>query len=76
MDKSKIKLLVVDDEQGLCAGIQEALRREGYRVDATTDPQEALKLAEERLYNLVVSDIKMPGLSGSAPAPATPCLFS
>jgi len=64
MDKSKIKILVVDDEQGLCAGIAEALRREGYVVDATTDAQEALRLAEERLYNLVVSDIKMPGLSG------------
>jgi DNA-binding NtrC family response regulator len=64
MDKSKVKILVVDDEQGLCAGVQEALRREGYVVDATTDAQAALKLAQGRLYNLVVSDIKMPGLSG------------
>jgi DNA-binding NtrC family response regulator len=64
MDKAKIKILVVDDEQGLCAGVQEALRREGYVVDATTDPQAALKLTQDRLFNLVVSDIKMPGLSG------------
>jgi DNA-binding NtrC family response regulator len=64
MDKSKVKILVVDDEQGLCAGVQEALRREGYVVDATTDAPAALKLAQDRLYNLVVSDIKMPGLSG------------
>ncbi len=64
MDKSKAKILVVDDEQGLCAGIQEALQREGYAVDATTDAPAALKLALDRLYNLVVSDMKMPGLSG------------
>jgi DNA-binding NtrC family response regulator len=64
VDRSKINLLVVDDEQGLCAGIQEALRREGYVVDATTDPQAALKLARSQLYNLVISDLKMPGLSG------------
>ena len=64
MDKTKVKILVVDDEQGLCAGVQEALRREGYMVDAITDPLAALKRAEERLYNLVISDIKMPGLSG------------
>jgi DNA-binding NtrC family response regulator len=64
MDRAKVKILVVDDEQGLCAGIQEALRREGYRVDASTDPHAALKLAQDRLYNLIVSDIKMPGLSG------------
>ena len=64
MDKTKIKILVVDDEQGLCAGLQEALQREGHRVDAVTDPQAALKLATENLYDLVISDIKMPGLSG------------
>ncbi|MGA2865150.1 MAG: sigma-54 dependent transcriptional regulator [Verrucomicrobiota bacterium] len=64
MDKSRIKILVVDDEQGLCAGVQEALRREGYVVDATTEAPAARKLAEERLYNLVISDIRMPGLSG------------
>lgn len=64
MDRSKVRILVVDDEQGLCAGIQEALRREGYAVDATTDPQAAARWAEERIYNLVVSDIRMPGLSG------------
>jgi DNA-binding NtrC family response regulator len=64
VDKTKIKILVVDDEQGLCAGIQEALRREGYAVDASTNPSDALNLARENLFNLVVSDIKMPGLSG------------
>jgi len=64
MEKSKAKILVVDDEQGLCAGIQEALQREGYLVEGSTDPATALKMARERLYNLVISDIKMPGLSG------------
>ncbi len=64
MDRSKVKILVVDDEQGLCAGIQEALRREGYMVDGATDPRSALRLAEQRLYNLVVSDIKMPEMGG------------
>jgi DNA-binding NtrC family response regulator len=64
VDKSKIKILVVDDEQGLCAGLQEALQREGYQVDATTDPQAALKLATEHFHHLVISDIKMPGLGG------------
>ena len=64
MDKSKIKILVVDDEQGLCAGVQEALRREGYVVDAMTDAPAALKLAQQRLYNLIISDMKMPGLTG------------
>jgi DNA-binding NtrC family response regulator len=64
MDKSRVRILVVDDERGLCAGIQEALRREGYTVDAATDPFQALQLSQERLYNLVLTDIKMPRLGG------------
>lgn len=64
MDKSKIKILIVDDEQGLCAGLREALQREGYTVDAETNPDDALRVASDSLYNLVVSDLKMPGLTG------------
>ena len=64
MDKAKVKILIVDDEKGLCAGVQEALQREGYVVDAAIDSHAGLKLVRERLYNLVISDIKMPGISG------------
>jgi len=64
LEKSKVKILVVDDEQGLCAGIQEALQRESYVVDATIDALQALKMTKDHLYNLIVSDIKMPGASG------------
>lgn len=64
MDKSKINILVVDDERGLCAGVQEALKREGYAVDAVNDASSALKLIGEGLYNLVLTDMKMPEMSG------------
>ncbi len=64
MDKSRINILVVDDERGLCAGVQEALKREGYSVDAANDARTALKLVGERLYNLVLTDVKMPEVSG------------
>jgi DNA-binding NtrC family response regulator len=64
MDKSKINILVVDDERGLCAGVQEALKREGYRVEAVNESRKALQLIGERLYNLVLTDIKMPEMTG------------
>jgi DNA-binding NtrC family response regulator len=64
VDKSRVKILVVDDERGLCAGIQEALQREGYTVEAATDPMSALQLTEGRLYNLVITDFRMPQLNG------------
>ncbi|MHB8521164.1 MAG: sigma-54-dependent transcriptional regulator [Limisphaerales bacterium] len=64
MDKSRINILVVDDERGLCAGVQEALRREGYGVDAANDARTALNLIGARLYNLILTDVKMPEMSG------------
>jgi DNA-binding NtrC family response regulator len=64
MPKADINILVVDDERGLCAGVQEALRREGYTVDAANDAAAALKLIGARLYHLVLTDVRMPGLSG------------
>jgi DNA-binding NtrC family response regulator len=64
VENSKIKILVVDDEKGLCAGLQEGLQREGYLVDAANDVPSALELAGKNLYNLVISDVKMPGASG------------
>jgi len=64
MDRSRINILVVDDERGLCAGLQEALTREGYTVDAANDAHRGLKLVGERLYNLILTDIKMPEMSG------------
>jgi len=64
MTNSRVNLLVVDDEKGLCAGLQEALQREGYSVDAANDPGGGLQLAQSRLYNLVITDVKMPGGDG------------
>src|SRR5881392_4158250 len=64
MDRSRVRILVVDDERGLCAGIQEALQREGYTVDAATDALAALDRSQRHLYNLVITDYRMPQMSG------------
>jgi DNA-binding NtrC family response regulator len=64
MNAGDVNLLVVEDERVLCAGVQEALRRSGYRVDAAHDGPAALRLMDERNYQLVLSDIRLPGMSG------------
>lgn len=64
MSTHKIRILVVDDEPALCLGIQEALLREGYAVDTANDGAAALQHLNERLYNLVLSDVRMPQLDG------------
>src|ERR1041385_808482 len=65
MDKSRIHILVVEDEPGLCMGIQEALEREGYPVATAGDGQKAIERLDRRLYNLVISDVRLPGPNGA-----------
>jgi DNA-binding NtrC family response regulator len=64
MEQSKVHILVADDEPGLCLGIQEALEREGYQVTTAEDGQLAAELVDRRLYNLVIADVRMPGVTG------------
>jgi DNA-binding NtrC family response regulator len=61
MDKSKIKILVVDDDDGLRSELGEALGRDGYQVEVANSGATAQELVEKRLYNLVITDSKMAG---------------
>jgi len=64
MNVAKIRILIVDDERTLCAGLQEALQREGYAVDTANDGAAGLKRIEEKLYHLVLTDVRMPRVDG------------
>ena len=58
------RVLVVDDEVQITRVLRAALSAQGYDVRAANDPEEALRLFEEWLPDLVVSDLMMPGISG------------
>ncbi len=58
------KILVIDDEEGLVNIITEILIEEGYDVTGTTDPAEGIKLINENHFDLVITDLKMPKVSG------------
>lgn len=58
------KILVVDDEQDILKVIQKGLQLEGFNVDANKDPLDALKKYVPGKYDLLLLDIRMPGLSG------------
>jgi two-component system response regulator PilR (NtrC family) len=60
----KIKILVVDDELSMREFLSILLEREGYDVSVAGSAEEALKLMELSLFDLVLSDVNMPGLSG------------
>jgi DNA-binding NtrC family response regulator len=60
------RLLVVDDDRESCEVVAEALRTEGYAVATAKGGRAALTLAKEQVYDVVVSDIRMPDLDGMA----------
>ncbi|MDD2556951.1 MAG: response regulator [Desulfuromonas sp.] len=61
----KIKsILVVDDEKISRYSLGKLLELEGYRVDSAADGFEALRKLRNNRVDLVLSDIKMPGLDG------------
>ncbi len=60
----KIKILVVDDELSMREFLSILLEREGYDVTVAGSADEALRTMESALFDLVLSDVNMPGLSG------------
>jgi DNA-binding response OmpR family regulator len=64
MSDIKQKLLVVEDETTLRETLMYNLKREGYEVAATGDGGEALELAREQKFDLIVLDVMLPSLDG------------
>ena len=60
----KVTILVVDDELPVCKSISSALTTEQYTVDMALSAEEALRKEEESQYDVIVTDLMMPGLSG------------
>jgi len=60
-----IAVLLVDDDEGVCEAIQHVFFDED-AIDLTTitKPSEALELLDEREFDIVISDFKMPGMNG------------
>ncbi|HOX44924.1 MAG TPA: response regulator [Myxococcota bacterium] len=58
------RVLVVDDEKVIREILSDFLTMEGYIVHAAEDGQQALAELEQRAYNLVITDLKMPKMGG------------
>ena len=61
MDK---KILIVDDDPGICNALAILLRIEGYCVDETTDSREAISFIKKDRYDICFFDYKMKGVNG------------
>jgi DNA-binding NtrC family response regulator len=58
------RILLIDNEEGLCRLMEQVLLDDGYLVRSYTDPTRAMEEFQPGAWDLVVTDIKMPGMSG------------
>lgn len=59
-----MRILVIEDEEGLRTQIQTQLRAQGYEIDGAKEGKEGLYLATEYLYDVAIVDLGLPNLSG------------
>jgi len=57
-------VLVCDDESDICKMLDVALRREGHRVETVTSGEVAIRKLESSLFDVLITDMKMPGVNG------------
>jgi DNA-binding NtrC family response regulator len=58
------KILVVDDEQSMTQFLGIVLRKEGFQVTTTNNGRDALEKVKAEAFDVVITDIKMPGMDG------------
>lgn len=64
MAEKKGEILVVDDEKSILEFLEIMLTREGYKVTTVEDAKTALQKLKSQYFDLVVTDISMPGMNG------------
>ena len=60
----RAKILIVDDEVHVCTSIAKALESTAYIVDTVLSGEEALKKQDIEKYDVIITDLMMPGISG------------
>ncbi len=58
------KILIIDDEKGICEEFRDILEEDGHEVDAVTSGQEGLDQAKLKPYDLIFLDVLMPRMEG------------
>jgi heavy metal response regulator len=60
----RMRLLVVEDEKKVAGFIKRGLQEEGYAVDVASDGKTGLAMALDRVHDLILLDIHLPGMNG------------
>jgi DNA-binding NtrC family response regulator len=62
--KDSIQILIVDDQINTCKSLQAILKKSGYRSEYLLSAEEALGRVRSGAFDIVISDIRMPGMDG------------
>ena len=62
--KTAAHILVVDDERSICELLEITFRKEGHRVEVANSADAAKRKLESQIFDIVISDVRMPGQSG------------
>jgi response regulator RpfG family c-di-GMP phosphodiesterase len=65
MQDAQHTILFVDDEVNILSALQRLLRKEAYRVLTASSGEAGLTLLQKHPVDLVISDQRMPGMSGT-----------
>ena len=60
----KQKVLIIDDEQMITSSLVKLLNRSGYEAAAVNGGREAIEMASQEDFDLIISDIRMPEMDG------------
>lgn len=61
---TKKRIIIVDDDIGMSETIKDILDELGYDVNVANDGYKAIEMIKKKFYNVVLMDIKMPGING------------
>ncbi|MES2461956.1 MAG: response regulator transcription factor [Armatimonadota bacterium] len=59
-----MKILLVEDEEGIANLVRRGLEKANYAVDRAADGTTGLQMAQERVYSLIILDLMLPGIDG------------
>lgn len=64
MDDEKKKVLIVEDDEEMRSLLKDFLEEEGFEIDCVGNGSEALRLLVRKFFDIVITDLRMAGLTG------------
>ncbi len=60
------RVLIIDDEEAICSLVISALSRDGIVADMATNGRDGLDKFHQSIFDIVITDMKMPGMDGNS----------